>query len=56
METTIPVIEKFLEEAVILQDFRHANVLETLGLFQTQIRLRLCFLTWPMETLNLLSR
>ncbi|KAF6021994.1 MET [Bugula neritina] len=31
METTIPVIEKFLEEAVILQDFRHANVLETLG-------------------------
>jgi len=31
METTIPIIEKFLEEAVILQDFKHANVLETLG-------------------------
>ena len=31
MDTPIPVIERFLEEAVILEDFRHANVLHTLA-------------------------
>ncbi|XP_067947924.1 uncharacterized protein [Watersipora subatra] len=31
MDTNITVIEKFLEEAVILEDFHHANVLPTLA-------------------------
>ena len=31
MDTPIAVIEKFLEEAVILDDFSHANVLPTLA-------------------------